>query len=529
MTIHVAPDLSRRHFLIATSALGIAAGIAPNRLIPPAWARAPEISDAEWGKLEKALDGPLLGAKDSRFAGFAAPFNLYFDTAKRQPTRIALCANRLDVATAVKWAADHGINPVVRSGGHSYAGYSMGCGLMIDVSLLKRFSWDGSRTELTVESGARTELTVESGARNGDVYNVLRAEGCMLTHGRCPTVGIAGFLLGGGIGFNMRLHGVGSDHLAASTIVTADGKTLRLSAQENENLFWACQGGGGGNFGINTSFTVTTVPVDRVTVFHIQWATSRDKAERIALALMTALDGADNRLGSRFKFFRDRTKPAAKEAGVDLLGQFHGPERDVQALLRGVLSLAQATVEIEEMDYWDGQDFLLDWEGPFQFTERSMFLTKNLGAAAIDTAFERLWEREERSSDPDRFADVRFFQTGGRMNEIPAAATAFVHRDSRWLMDFGLPWAADDLKDPNWLPRSRQWLDGLFDAMAQYGNGKSYQNFVDPALKNWAEAYYGDNLGRLRQIKRDYDPNGLFKFAQSIPPAPDRTEPHPQH
>jgi FAD/FMN-containing dehydrogenase len=509
MTVHVAPGLSRRRFLVATSALGVAAGLAPYPLADFAYALAPT---PDWQSLADRLAGPVLRPDDSRYGRFATPFNLAFDTAERQPTAIALCANRRDVATAVTWARDRGISPVVRAGGHSYAGYSMGPGLMIDVSIMKRFSWNGPRTALTVECGAS----------NGDVYNVLRAEGRTMTHGRCPTVGVAGFMLGGGIGFNMRLHGVASDGLLASDIVTADGAVLALSEQENEDLFWACRGGGGGNFGINTAFTLETVAVDGVTVFLIQWKAGRKDAEDIALKLMTALDNGDNRLGSRFKFYRDPSPPPGGDtAFVEVLGQWHGAEREVRALLESVLALPQRTTAIiREMRYWDGQDFLLDWDGPFRFLERSLFLKQNLDAAAIHTAFDALWKLRP-SADKTLYADVRFFQTGGRMNDVDPAATAFVHRDSRWLLDIGLPWSADDLRDPSWLADNRKVQDDLFAAMAatKASTGGSYQNFADPALQDFAKAYYGRNLERLRKVKRDYDPKNMFKFEQSIPPA----------
>jgi FAD/FMN-containing dehydrogenase len=509
MTIHVPPALSRRHFLVGSSALGLAAGLAP-RLTDAAHALA---ATPDWTSLTKDFTGPVLVPGDSRFAGFAAPFNLAFDTAALQPSAIALCANRGDVATAVKWAADRGINPVVRGGGHSYAGYSMGPGLMIDVSLLKRFSWNGPRTALTVECGAR----------NGDVYNVLRAEGRTTSHGRCPTVGIAGFLLGGGIGFNMRLHGVASDNLLASDIVVADGSVLKLSEQENDDLFWACRGGGGGNFGINTAFTLETVPVDDVTVFSLQWKAGRKDAEDIALKLMIALDSGDNRLGSRFKFYRDPLQPAGSDAAVvEVLGQWHGTAQQVRTLLGSVLALPQRTAAIvREMSYWDAQDFLLDWDGPFRFTERSLFLKENLDAAAIGTAFDALWKLRP-SVDKNLFADVRFFQTGGRMNDVDWAATAFVHRNSRWLLDIGLPWSAEDLRAPSWLDDNRKVQDALFAAMAAtpFSTGGSYQNFADPALQqNFAKAYYGDNLARLSRVKGRYDPKNLFRFGQSIPAA----------
>jgi FAD/FMN-containing dehydrogenase len=506
MIIHVSPGLSRRHFLVGTSALGLAAGLAPGHMIETAHALA---DPPDWEDLAKRLIGPLLGPRDSRFVRFAEPFNLAYDTDERQPTVIALCANSQDVATAVNWARDHEIKPVVRSGGHSYAGYSMGRGLMIDVTLMRRFSW----------SRAHTQLTVECGAPNGDVYNVLRSENRTLTHGRCPTVGIAGFLLGGGIGFNMRLHGVASDHLVATDIVTADGRLRTVSAHDHERLFWACRGGGGGNFGINTSFTLETVPADpRVTVFSIKWLAVRDKAEKIAFALMAALDRGDNRLGSRFQFYQDRSGSNGGDAVVAVLGELHGGEDEVRRLLETVLSgdFRPTTAIIKELGYWDAQDFLLDWDGPLRFHERSIFLTRNLDAAAIHQAFDGLWDWPA-SADKSLHPDVRFFQTGGRMNAMKPGDTAFVHRNSRWLLVSGLPWSAEDGQE--WVDGNRRRQDELFAAMWKYGNEESYQNFADPALENWEDAYYRSNIGGLRNVKHTYDPGELFTFPQAIRPA----------
>jgi len=545
MTLPAIPNLSRRRFLSGASAVGLA-GLAPSPFIGRAFARACPWKPDKWGSLEKELYGQLLRPEDSRFAGFAAPFNLVYETQK--PAAIALCANRADVETAVKWAAANrdvwagqsDARVVVRSGGHSYAGYSSGPGLMIDVSQLKRYSWDSTRTRLTVECGAR----------NGDVYNILRAENRALTHGRCPTVGIAGFLLGGGIGFNMRLHGVGSDRLLASTIVTANGETLNVSAEENEDLFWACRGGGGGNFGINTSFTLDTVAADdRLTVFKLLSKLPRERALKVIVDLMAALDAGDPRLGSRFKFSRDYD---CDNVNIDLIGQFHGGVPDVRRLLSNFLK-ETAESEITEMSYWEGQEALLDWEGPFRFTERSAFLKVNLDEAAVRTALEGLWTMEPSSDEAfarDKPPNVRFFQTGGRMNDIAPADTAFVHRNSKWLMDFGLPWSADDDKDPAKKNRNRAALNAMFDHMLQYTTRGSYQNFADPDLadKNfadktladtnladkdaqnpqpldWPTAYYGDNYQRLAYIKYKYDQNEFFKFKQSIRPMPPPTPP----
>lgn len=513
MTANVDRGLSRRGFLAGTSALGVIAGSTATRFGERAYAQSAAACEPYWRSLACKLDGPLLLPGDTRFRRFAEPYNLAFDTPDRQPTAIALCADANDVAAALNWAAAHDVSPTVRSGGHSYAGYSMGAGLMIDVSLLKAFSWDGSRRRVTIGSGAR----------NSDLYNVLRAENRTVTHGRCPTVGVAGFLLGGGIGFNMRNYGVASDLLKATAIVTADGVQRQVgeTSNEDQDLFWACRGGGGGNFGINTSFTLDTVEAHGVTVFSLQWNAPRDAAKPIAFKVMQALDAVDNRLGSRFNFFRNESDPRVKEADrsaiIDVLGQFQGAEQEARTALGPLLSLKPTKSRIKETSYWDGQAFLLEWDGPMRFTERSVFIPQSLDAAAIDTAFDLLWQYKA-SANPHFVADVRFFQTGGAMNRLHAEDTAFVHRNSRWLMDFGLAWAADDLQDPNWLPGNRLVQDQLFSTLSRYGNG-SYQNFADPALKDWARAYYGINLPRLSRIKRQYDPKNMFTFPQSIPPA----------
>ena len=513
MSANVSRRLGRRGFLVGSSALGLVAGLPATCLSERAYAQGAAACEPYWRSLACKLEGPLLLPGDTRFRRFAEPYNLAFDTPDRQPTAIALCANANDVAAAINWAAAHDVSPVVRSGGHSYAGYSMGAGLMIDVSLLRSFSWDA----------ARRRVTIGSGARNADLYNVLRAENRTVTHGRCPSVGVAGFLLGGGIGFNMRNYGVASDLLKATTIVTADGvqRTVGETRNEDQDLFWASRGGGGGNFGINTSFTLDTVEARGVTVFSLQWEAARDAAKRIAINVMQALDAADNRLGSRFNFFRNERDPGVKEADrnaiIDVLGQFQGTGYEAQTALSRLLALKPTTSRIKEVSYWDGQAFLLEWDGPMRFTERSVFIPQNLDEAAISTAFDLLWQYKA-SSNPHFVADVRFFQTGGAINNPHPEDTAFVHRNSRWLMDFGLAWAADDLKDPNWLPGNRLVQDRLFTTLSRYGEG-SYQNFADPALKDWAKAYYGINLPRLSRIKRQYDPNNMFTFPQSIPPA----------
>ena len=492
--------LSRRRFLLVSSA-AIGASLAPALGPAVVLGRTPDdagkrISERAWRELTRQLSGQVLRPGDPTFADVARPNNLRY--AKTMPAGIARCRTSGDVAQAILWCREHDVPLAARSGGHSYAGFSTTRGLMIDVGSMNAAKFNP----------AEGTVTIDGGARNGDLYRALRPTNMTMTHGRCPTVGAAGFLLGGGIGFNMRAHGIGCDQLIATDIVTADGKLRTVSA--NDDLFWACCGGGGGNFGINTSFTLQTFPTAPLTVFRMRWTAN---AEEVFAALMRALDAAPATLGTRISLGAPtpRQRSEKRDVTVSLLGQFKGTARELADILAPVAS-AQNT-EIFEKSYWDGQDFLAEPGPPEYYQERSTFLTGPLDSRALGTAFD--WLRRWPGTSVG--ADLRFFQTGGKINERPAEATAYVHRNNRWVMLVGLNWEAHD--PPDLLRQNHEWQDAFYQAMLPYGTGGAYQNFVDPSLKDWDRAYYGANLDRLRRVKAEVDREMVFRFAQAIPPA----------
>jgi hypothetical protein len=500
-------NLSRRRFLVGTSALGISAALAPSPFVHLAKAQiAPQPpGKPDWDQLANHLVGSLLRKEDSAYPRIAAPYNLAYDTPERRPMGIAICATSGDVATAINWARDNRVPLVARTGGHSYAGYSMTSGLMIDVSAMRSSYW----------SPSKRILTVAGGARNQNLYDLLRAENRTVTHGRCPTVGAAGFLLGGGIGFDMRLHGVASDHLLASEIVTADGQVQNLSRDSNTDLFWACRGGGGGNFGINTAFTIETYPTHQVSVFQYDWEGDEKTIAEVAYLVMHVLTDAPDEFGTRFSIGAPNRLAGQTKLTINLVGQYRGTKSGVKRRLQDAIQALTPKEKLEKLDYWKGQDFLRESDGPFRFHERSAFLTKPLDKDAITKACAQLLQWQG-NNDNRLNADIRFFQTGGVMNNIPSGDTAFVHRDSVWLMDIGLPWTATDPKAL--IDQNIAWQNSFYQAMRGYSNQQAYQNFVDPALEDYAKAYYGSNLRQLGRIKAKYDPDNLFKFPQSIPP-----------
>src|SRR5262249_51540298 len=214
---------------------------------------------------------------------------------------------------------------------------------------------------------AGDRVTIAGGMRNQDLYSLLEQKNSAVTHGRCPTVGAAGFLLGGGIGFNMRSHGLACDQLVESQIVTADGKIRTLGPQAtgiDGELYWACRGGGGGNFGVNTSFTLSTFAAEPLTVFELTWTAATRNPEKVALALIPALENApiELGLGTRMSFGAPRPADRARHhnVAINLIGQLRGPAKTLEDLLAPAYAIAkpQQGMVWGDAPYWSAQQLL---------------------------------------------------------------------------------------------------------------------------------------------------------------------------
>jgi FAD/FMN-containing dehydrogenase len=498
--------LSRRGFLVGSSALAVGAGLGGRSFIRPALAQARQPSDAAWRHLAEKLSGPVLRAKDFNLSHFAHPVNLRY--AADLPDAVALCRTAEDVAAAITWCNENHVPLVVQSGGHSYAGYSMRKGgLMINLRLMRD------------ASTANGSVTVAGGALNQKLYALLEQSGAAITHGRCLTVGAAGFVLGGGIGFNMRAHGLACDQLTASEIVTADGqiRSLRADAGGIEgDLFWACRGGGGGNFGVSTSFTLATFAAEPLTVFDLTWTAATPHTDKIALALIADLEKAPRDLGLGTRLSLQARPPKDRARGetiaISLLGQIKASAKALDDLLARTYAIAKPQRHMVWADapYWAAQSMLEEGYGDGYFQERSTFAAPGQAERAIAHGLRHLMDWPGTGGD----ADLRFFQTGGKVNDLDAKGTAFAHRTSAWIMDVGLSWAKAD--SAHTVARARAWQDRFYAALRPFSTGGAYVNFPDPSLADWREAYYGENLQRLEDIKKEVDPKRLLDFAQAI-------------
>lgn len=430
----------------------------------------------------------------------------YYDRAKpwalqyagTLPAGIARCANEKDVQTCIAWARKHGVSLAARSGGHSYAGYSMTTGLLIDLTLMNSVAID-------TRSG---QARVGGGAKNKDVYAALRAPGLAITHGRCEEVGVAGLVLGGGIGFNMRAQGLTCDRLVSTRIVTADGQALTCSETENADLFWAIRGAGGGNFGVHTQFTFAPFPANDITVFKITWS---DKLEEVFAAVQRMALAAPTTLGLKVSVIA-MPRQGVNQLTVNLLGQLVGREAELTSLLASLYAVASPTAStIREMSYWDGQGFLSEEGVPEYSHERSRFATTAISGDGIATIFRNLraWPGTSVA------ATWKYFLMGGVLNDKRATDMAFVHRGATMITSIELEWNPGD--DGTLLQKNFRWLDAFHDEMATYTSASSYQNFIDRRQTNYLDAYYGSNIGRLMQVKRQVDPNNVFTYPQAIP------------
>lgn len=241
-------QIDRRNFIsgVGRAVFGVAA--MSNASL---WAggRASAATDRDWAALSRELKGQLLRPNSPQYATTGISENLAFGHGR--PAGIALCTDAQDVQKSLRWARDNGVPLVAQSGGHSYAGYSTTRGLLISVRPIDAVAVDRDTETATIGTGIQL----------GSLYKALFGEGVFVPAGRCASVGVAGYVLGGGFGFETRRFGMACDRLVETQIVTADGELLTCNETENADLFWACRGGGGGNFGINTRFTLRTTPI----------------------------------------------------------------------------------------------------------------------------------------------------------------------------------------------------------------------------------------------------------------------------
>jgi FAD/FMN-containing dehydrogenase len=519
-----APRLSRRGFLGLIGGAAITAACSPispvrtdaDASASPADSPKPA-PPPDWAGVRARLDGRLVLPADRDYDVARRLWDSRYDGLT--PQAIAYCASVSDVQRCLGMARDAGITPRPRSGGHSYGGWSSGDGLIVDVTAMASVAVDPTGTAV-----------IGAGARLIDVYAALAAHGRALPAGSCPTVGIAGLTLGGGVGVLGRSYGLTADRLQRVELVTADGTVHRADADTDDDLFWASRGGGGGNFGVATSFTVSTVPAPPLTTFSLSWPWAA--AADVLAGWQQWAPPAPDEIWSTLLLAhpaKDPQAPVVRVGGVCVGSPQHAAAL-VDGLVRGVGSAPSARTSstpngiLAAMLLKTGCSTLgveacrLPTQGPHGVLERkpligaSDYLTQPLSAAGIGVIVDFV---NQRQADPAvGEGGAQFDAYGGAINRVPPADTAFVHRHALASVQRTSTFQPGDT--PATIERGRRWLNEFTAALRPYVSGESYQNYVDPDLADWAQAYYGANLPRLRAIRAAADPDRLFSFPQAL-------------
>lgn len=454
---------------------------------------------SEWRALERSLDGELLRPDAAGYAEASRLFNRRFDDVR--PAAVAFVTSPADVAECLRFAQAHGIPPAVRSGGHSYAGWSSGNGrLVVDVRRM-----DG----VTVQA---RDAVVGAGASLGDVYTALAEQGVTISAGTCPTVGISGLTLGGGHGLLSRAYGLTCDNLVEATVVTADGTVRTCSADQEPDLFWALRGAGNGSFGVVTQLRLRTHAVHESSSADLAWPWSR--AAAVLAAWQDWAPDLPDEMWSALRLQKDADGPSVSVVAF-ALGGHDGLAERLAALPDG-----RTRSEIRTEPHLDTIDrFAGDTSGPVErpwYDVRSDFVARSMPSEAIAAAVTTVGNAPAGVD-----ASMSAVAMGGAVNRGPAHETSFVHRHHRFLAQYEASWEPDvDLPGPagaagTAAERAEEWLGAIHSAMRPFVSGEAYQNDFDPRLPDWRRTYFGSAAGRLEELRRRYDPEGVFDF----PPA----------
>jgi len=503
--------LQRRQFLALTTASLAAAGC-QFRQVPNLTQQAlPELT--HWQQLIEKLQGEVLFQNADGFERLKKAANARYDDV---PTTVIIrCRTTSDVQHAIRFISQYQLPFALRSGGHSYTGLSSTSGVLLDIGLLNQISLH--------QQVAR----IGAGAKLGDVYATLGQYQRSIPAGSCASVGIAGLVLGGGLGIADRRFGLTCDALRRVELVTASGAIIYCSATEHPELFWALRGGGGGQFGIATQFefdTFDTAPI-------------RNYIGRYPLK-----DG--NKVLSVWQHWL-KTLPDEiwTQATIWFNGQKNSkPEIQLRACCMGhpgllsqywhqlALQLGAVWAEVDMQDHQYLEFMLSDCAGlempecklPNQDERGQLKRVAMAGSSDIFndylplSALHHLLNAIRKRHAAGFRGGLMLTSMGGAISRIPSQHTAFAHRaavlSAQYLFSgpVGTPEAM--------LQEGAVWVNQMRQQMRPWSTNGAYLNYTDALIKDWPQAYYGDNYVRLQRLKRQYDPGNLFRFAQSIQP-----------
>jgi FAD/FMN-containing dehydrogenase len=450
--------------------------------------------DAPISNLRANLNGNVIAPDDRAYDDARSVFFTGFD---RRPAAIVRAANASDVARVVTLARETGAELAVRSGGHSRAGHGTSeGGIVLDLA---------DMNAVEIDSDGRTAWA-QTGVTAGDYTKATGERGRATGLGDTPTVGLGGITLSGGIGFLVRKNGLTIDDLLAAEVVTADGELLEVDAETHADLFWALRGGGG-NFGVATRLRFRLHEIDQVVGGMLMLPASTD----VITGLVTAAAAAPEELSVIANIVKAPPMPfiPADQHGKPVVialmvyaGNADAGERAIAPLRALATPLADMIRPIRYPEMYDGP------EGPRAAFDAG---TNVLIDAFAPGAAEAILEHLETATAP--MAGVQLRVLGGAMARVPEDATAFAHRKANLMMNIAAMYAR-----PEERAEHEAWASSLATALSAGTTAAAYVGFLgDDGEEGVHRAYPPATLERLARVKRQYDPDNLFRLNLNVP------------
>lgn len=424
---------------------------------------------------------------------------------ERHPGVIVFPLNARDVAIALQFAQDNQLGFTVRGGGHSANGYCLNTGgMVLDMSLLKDIQLNAKQERLKVQIG----LTWM------EIYQFLHDSGTGLipVGGACSTVGIGGFIQGGGVSFVSRSYGLASDNVIAFTIVLANGDIRYLHrdekmSKEDKELFWALQGGGGGNFGVVVDIEVELHRTNTPIILGAELYYSLDRAEEVIGFYNEWIQTVPDTLA-----VYGYLGPAPEDAGqqiqtIRFQPVFNGDYDEGMKLIQPLLELGPIYSNIYrtsliEYEMAVGRSTLVANRNAYI---RSAMLKKGGLTPKIAKLF-----KKNMSSPPSQESFAIWMHTGGQIAKKSSTATAYPHRNAEFVFQLKTIWS-----DPSTELENVGWGYDFVEKLLVDAEG-AFVNYIDPLLHNWKQRYYGENIERLLMVKKRVDPTNFFHFQQGV-------------
>lgn len=409
-------------------------------------------------------------------------FNLF-------PLMIIMCETKQDVMYSLKLAVKYNLPFAIRSGSHDFEGYSLSGGIIIDQSKRKHIQIFDNNT-----------IDIEPGVLLGPLAEKLYKHKKVFPSGTCANNGASLYAVGGGIGLLCRRYGLACDNIIELEILLADGTVVIANKKQNQDLYWASMGGGGGNFGIILRISLKIYDIDEVILYNLKWPFNFTK--EILYTWQNIIYNASDKLGSHFRI----TGGKSDNSYCTVYGIYLGSIQTCRQILDPLLHIGKPTIELKSVPYIESAKIftgIARWL-PF-FKAKNSFIKKLFPLKAIDIITDHM----QRAKPEDVFA---LESVGGQVNKISPTETAFPHRNSwTWLL-INSHWNSEteNIEKINWITE-------FYINLLPYMQKAVYVNAKDRDIPNYLEQYYAENLPRLIKIKNKYDPKDLFKFEQSIP------------